>query len=237
MRLLKLAFPFLGLAMFGACGSDSDGGGNCADYSGRWSIAGDCPNVTECDAEQNGCRITFNCNDNSELTGRVNGDSITFSNSDVECSIDLDNVEDGEQPQGDGSCDISGGGSCEFTAECESGECLEAGSGSGGSGGRGGNGGRGGSGGSGGGTPLDPECELGVNAYCTCADNTENECTDPAIIEYYEGCVDEDPQIEPIIKCFASYVEDDQVACGDADENCFPSGPGAQSQSLKALRR
>ncbi|HEY6562148.1 MAG TPA: hypothetical protein VI072_33000 [Polyangiaceae bacterium] len=235
MRLLKLAFPLLGVVMFGACGSGSDGGGNCADYSGRWSISGDCPEVTECDAEQNGCQITFNCDDNSKLTGRVSGDEINFSNDDVDCSIDLDNVEEGEQPQGNGTCDISGGGSCEFTTECESGKCLQAGNGGTGGSGSGGRAGSGGSGGSGGGPPLDPECELGTDAYCTCAKGTENECTPPEAITYYEGCVDEDPEIEPVLKCFASYVENGLVACDDANENCFPVGPG--EQSVRALRR
>jgi hypothetical protein len=238
MRLLKLAFPFLGLAMIGACGSDSDGNGNCTDYSGRWSISGNCPDVTECDVEQTGCRVTFNCNDNSELSGRVRGDSIEFSNSDVDCSINIGNVEQGEQPEGSGSCEIQGGASCSFNAECESGKCLDAGNG--GSGGSGGSGGRGGSGGSGGGEPLDPECELGTNAFCTCAEAAGEPCTNAEAEAAYELCVAEDPRAETIL-CFGDqvYIDEDgeeTINCGTAEELCLPTGPGGEALSVRRLR-
>ncbi|HMJ12183.1 MAG TPA: hypothetical protein VK524_12250 [Polyangiaceae bacterium] len=222
MRLLKLAIPVLGLGVFGACGSDSDGGG-CPDLSGTWSVDGTCT-TGQCELDQNGCNFTFNCDDGRELTGRVRNDSLEFSqdDEDIECSAELD--KEGDQPEDSGSCETPQG-ECTFSAQCESGDCLEAsggtggGGGTGGSGGRGGNAGTGGSGGSGPGS----DCEVGAVGVCSCLVGTAEECAEGDEEILAAACEDGEPDTE-WISCFADYVGE---SCADAAAACIDEEPVA----------
>ena len=197
MRLLKLAIPVLGLGVFGACGSDSDGGG-CPDLSGTWSVDGTCT-TGQCELDQNGCNFTFNCDDGRELTGRVRNDSLEFSqdDEDIECSAELD--KEGDQPEASGG---TGGGG-----------------GTGGSGGRGGNAGTGGSGGSGPGS----DCEVGAVGVCSCLVGTAEECAEGDEEILAAACEDGEPDTE-WISCFADYVGE---SCADAAAACIDEEPVA----------
>ena len=149
-----------------ACpGGDGDGGGNCPELAGDWSVSGTCTN-TRCELEQSGCSITFTCDDGRTLNGTVSKGSATFSDSDVRCTGSLDGLEDDDgdgtiAPELDGMCTpIAEGDACDYTANCLNGDCTvpdqdegsdEGGSGEGGSSGEGDSGEGGGAGGQSGG--------------------------------------------------------------------------------------
>jgi hypothetical protein len=127
---------------FGGGGSDDDG--SCDQLSGAWTLEGDC-RAASCSVDQNGCTFTMDCSDGSTFSGSIAGSKVQFEDDENTCSGDLEDVGDPTNaPDVKGSCEYSGG-SCEFKAECVSGDCAAALEGAGGTSSTGGTPGIGGS--------------------------------------------------------------------------------------------
>lgn len=113
-----------GIKSMTACGGDSGNatGGACRDLSGTWNISGNCP-PSSCTFDQNGCQLTMQCDDGLKASGKLNGSSLTFSGTDVQCSANVNLGTGGASPAASGSCHSSQG-TCTFKADCESGTCI-----------------------------------------------------------------------------------------------------------------
>ena len=132
-QIIATGIVVLGL---GACssGSGSSGGvgGNCLNLAGTWPISGDCPNISTCTFNQNGCSISADCSGQS-LTGTATSSGFSLSAQGVSCNGSVSGTS------ASGSCTISGN-QCQFTANCPAGSCT-SGSGPMGAGGSTGEGG------------------------------------------------------------------------------------------------
>jgi len=220
MRITKWIGAASVTLIVGACGSDS--GGSCPNLSGSYEVGGDCPTGSSCTLTQTGCSVTVSCTGANTLTGTVSNASISFGDSTTHCSGTVDRTT-GKAPEASGSC-TSSAGTCTFDATCTSGTCTTANEPmSNGSGGAAGSS----AGGSGGGPApdggLDPTCESGVDAICTCIEASGDSCSDPQSL--YDACVANDPAAAPVA-CFANYVSNDQIDCNAATNACIPHADG-----------
>ena len=110
-----VVLPWLALAA--SCSDDSGGsGGGCQDLTGDWKLEGSCPPGLCTVKVNSACQMTVKCDDGTNLSGTVSGQSFSLSGS-SSCS--------GSVAKKDGtiSCSSSAG-SCSSSLECESGTCL-----------------------------------------------------------------------------------------------------------------
>ncbi len=184
-------FVLVSSAALAACdGGDGDGAG-CPQVAGQWSLSGTCE-LSSCTITQTGCQLELEC-DGLMGTGTVGAQSVSFRDETGRCTGTLGDLvdEDGDgfiSPTLSGTCrPLEGGESCDYAADCASGECTIAPQedADGGEAGRGGSGG-GGGGGTGGSSEvdgtgaIDPEvCSECVLSACEAASTTcaqEGDC-------------------------------------------------------------
>ena len=68
------------------------------------------------------------------------------------------------------------------------------------------------------GEPVNATCLDGVGALCACLQGTEAECTDDIFFDMYIDC---HQGSFPEAECFADFIVEGTVLCGDAAEACF----------------
>lgn len=71
------------------------------------------------------------------------------------------------------------------------------------------------------GSALDETCLTGTDAFCFCSEQFGGACSNSDMSGYYQDCFADDPEIAPIMECFAMYVVNNQIDCNAAVNGCL----------------